>query len=182
MTHRQYFRRYRLSAAQYGEILVAEAFRGQKLGDSQPCYDVLTSAAALVDALHGAGVPYSALSGPEAEVRIQVRSKLSESRSGRASVVHCKTTDLEGSKRHAAMTHLVVILVHPGDRFDAADGGLEGTIRRAWLIPHEAAAKLRCKKGQEKYIAVSQLAGEHPAEGVIEITGLLASVAERELV
>jgi hypothetical protein len=79
------------------------------------------------------------------------------------------------------MTHLVVVLVHPGDRFDGPDGGLEGTILRAWLIPHEAAAKLRCKKGKEKYIAVSQLSRENPADGVVDITRLLGSLAETEL-
>jgi hypothetical protein len=83
-THRQYFRRYRLSAAQYGEILVAEAFAGQKLGDSQPCYDVLTTDGKLAAALQAAGVSCAIPAHRGAEVRIQVRSKLSESRSGRA--------------------------------------------------------------------------------------------------
>jgi hypothetical protein len=113
-THRQYFRRYRLSAAQYGEILVAEAFGGQKLGDSQPCYDVLTTEEKLAAVLEAAGGSYGVPADRGAEVLIQVRSKLSESRSGKASVVHCKTSDLEGSRRHSGMTHLVVVLLHPG--------------------------------------------------------------------
>jgi hypothetical protein len=40
MTHRDYFRRYKLNAEQYGEILVFEAFGGLKVGDAQPGYDV----------------------------------------------------------------------------------------------------------------------------------------------
>jgi hypothetical protein len=39
-THRRYFERFSLSVAQYGEILVAQAFGGEKRGDGQPCYDV----------------------------------------------------------------------------------------------------------------------------------------------
>jgi hypothetical protein len=180
-THRQYFRRYRLSAAQYGEILVAEAFHGRKLGDSQPCYDVVTNAGKIADALRGAGVHFDVSSDRQAEVRIQVRSKLSESRSGKASVVHCKATDLEGSKRHAGMTHLVVILVHPGDRFGGADGALEGTVQRAWLIPHDAAASLRRKDGAVQYIAVSQLSRDAITAGVVDVTRLLAAAADAPL-
>jgi len=39
-THRAYYKQFRLNVEQYGEILVAHAFHGEKKGDAQPCYDV----------------------------------------------------------------------------------------------------------------------------------------------
>jgi hypothetical protein len=89
-THRQYFERFGLSAAQYGEILVTAAFHGKKLGDTQPCYDVAATVSALKRALQDAGVEPGAVlpGGLDGDARIQVRSKLNQSPSGKASVIH----------------------------------------------------------------------------------------------
>lgn len=94
-THRRYFERFSLSVAQYGEILVAQAFGGEKRGDAQPCYDVAAGRNQFATALKGAGIDAQPLlSGvPDGDLRIQVRSKLSHTRSGQATVVHCKATD-----------------------------------------------------------------------------------------
>src|SRR5690348_15031762 len=104
LTHRAYYRRFQLNAAQYGEILVAGAFQGRKMGDTQRGYDILVNRERFRDALQEAGLN----SGPMLvsvsgqDVRIQVKSKLLKTSSGNASVVHCKSGDLE------AMTHLAV--------------------------------------------------------------------------
>ena len=168
LTHRQYFQTYKLSVAQYGEILVAQAVAGEKRGDTQPCYDVLADAAQLGDLLSRAGVDRTSpvWPAPETEVRIQVRSKLRNTPSGTATVVHCKETDLQG------MTHLAVILVSPAD----------GTIAHAWLMTSEAAARLRKKdEGRIQYIRVSQLKSEPLPDGVVDITPPLAAAADRPL-
>jgi hypothetical protein len=58
-SHREYFRQYRLNVEQYGEILVADAFRGQKIGDAQPAYDVEVSGDTFVDTLRTIGIDAS---------------------------------------------------------------------------------------------------------------------------
>lgn len=110
-THRHYFQRYRLSVAQYGEILVAQAFCGKKMGDTQRSYDIVTSNAVFNAALKSVSTdnPFLPCSDSTEDIRIQVRSKLDGTAYYKASVVHCK----EGDLVDGGMTHLVIVLVHP---------------------------------------------------------------------
>jgi len=88
MTHQDYFRKYRLSLAQYAEILVAQAFDGKKTADGYRGFDVEN---AKINGRRG---------------RIEVKSKWTKTPGGKATVIHCKE-----NKR--AMTHLAVVLVEP---------------------------------------------------------------------
>jgi hypothetical protein len=96
-THRHYFRTYKLSPAQYGEILVAAAVSGEKKGDAQPCYDVLADAAGLRVLLKKSNVDPESPAWPhhEEKVRIQVRSKLTHTPAGKPSVIQCKESDFK---------------------------------------------------------------------------------------
>jgi hypothetical protein len=150
-TPRHYVRRYQLNVAQYGEILIAEAFHGRKLGDGQRGYHIATSKEAFIDALHIAGIDAetptpSRLTG---QIHIQVKSKLNQTASGRATGVLCKDTDLE------AMTHLAVVLVHPGARIPGGDPMNEGLILQAWLLTRDRAVVLRQKLGMRSTSALT---------------------------
>jgi uncharacterized protein (DUF433 family) len=161
-THRQYFQTYKLSAAQYGEILVAQAVDGEKKGDAQPCYDVRADAGGVRRLLERANADaHSPVWPREGEVRIQVRSKLTLTPSGTATVVHCRDNDFK------EMIHLAVVLVHP-----------DGTIENAWLMTSDTAARLRKKKGATQYIRVSQLKSQPPLDDVVEITSVLTAAAD----
>jgi hypothetical protein len=178
-SHRYYFRRYQLNAAQYGEILVAEAFHGRKMGDAQRGYDILTPQASFVDALRSAGLrPEQILfAGLSTEIRIQVRSKLAETPAGgKASVLHCKESDLH------AMTHLAFVLVHPGSRVSGSDPTQEGQIVHACLMTRAKAAALRQKDGKVQYIRVNQtkcVGGLN--DGLVDIKHMLSSVANAQI-
>ena len=181
LTHRDYFRTYQLSAAQYGEIFIAQVFRGKKLGDSHRCFDVRARPAALKDVLRAAGADEHSPLWPRTEddVRIEVRSKLNRTPAGgKASVIHCKDSNLDGLRsEHSPMTHLAVVVVHPGSR-GRAHPAEEGRIIHAWFLTREAAKELRSKPGQEQYIRLSQLATAPSPAGVISITSLVAAAAE----
>lgn len=173
MTHRLYFRSYKLSAAQYGEILIATAVDGEKMGDTQRCYDVRADAKGFKHLLGRTEVDAtSPLWRLEGEVRIQVWSKLTHTPGGTASVIHCKKSDFE------LMTHLAVVLIHPGGKDNAP---LQGTIVDAWLMTSDAAAELRKKKGATDYIRVSQLRTPPLPEGVVSIRTVLAAAADTPL-
>lgn len=76
-SHRAYFRKFRLNPEQYGEILVAEAFHGQKMGDAEPGYDVLVSVSDFTAALNEIGVNFPEMLSVQSDsVRIEVKSKL----------------------------------------------------------------------------------------------------------
>jgi uncharacterized protein (DUF433 family) len=173
-THRDYFRKYQLSAAQYGEILVAQVFRGQKLGDSQRCYDVEAGADSLRQVLRAVGADEGSPLWPQTDecIRVEVKSKLSRTPGGVASVVHCNDFKFDG------MTHLAVVLIEPNG---GSDLGAEGRIADAWLLTRDTAAKLRPKPGVEQYIRVSQLRGATAGDGVLSITSLVAAAAELPL-
>jgi hypothetical protein len=178
LTHRAYFRRFQLNAAQYGEILVAGAFQGRKMGDTQRGYDILVNRESFQNALRAANLDSEPMliSVFGQEVRIQVRSKLLRNPSGNASVVHCKSGDLE------AMTHLAVILVRPGSRIPGDDPTEEGQIAHAWLMSRDTAAVLREKKGKEQYIAVNQLTGPSASTGyLLDIRQMLSSEADKSI-
>jgi hypothetical protein len=178
-SHRYYFRRYQLNAAQYGEILVAEAFHGSKMGDAQRGYDILATQASFVDALRSAGLnPEEMLfTGLSTEIHIQVRSKLAVVPSGgKASVLHCKESDLQ------SMTHMAFVLVHPGSRVSGSDSTQEGQIVHACLMTRDTAAALRQKDGKVQYIRVAQtkcIPGLN--DGLVDIKHMLSSVANAQI-
>jgi hypothetical protein len=174
MTHRRYFQLSRLSVAQYGEILVAQALAGTKLGDAQPCYDVLVPWERFVDAIRTVHPEAASWPAPSTDARLQVRSKLNKTGSGVARVVQCKETDFK------EMTHLIVVLVDAGARTEGGVMDDEGRIEHAWVISAESARRLRQKPGKVQYIAVRDLLKTPPA-GAIEITPLLVRAAEVEL-
>jgi hypothetical protein len=146
--HRDYFRRFRLNVEQYGEILVAHAFRALKLGDEQIGFDVRVPRAEFVRTLRAAGIDAEQLidCGEASEVRIEVKSKLSNTRSGPAEVVHCGETKLDGVARknctYSGMTYLAIVLVHPGSRA-SGDPKEEGVIVEAWLLPSSMVKAMR---------------------------------------
>ncbi|MGH7176836.1 MAG: hypothetical protein ACREJC_05590 [Tepidisphaeraceae bacterium] len=176
-THRLYFRRYQLNVAQYGEILIAEAFQGKKMGDSQLGYDILVSKGAFRNALRNAGLNLELMrtSPFNDEIRIQVKSKLNETPHGKATVVHCTDSNLK------AMTNLAVVLAHPGSRIPGGDSSREGLIIHAWLMTRDKAAALRKKQGQVKYIRVNQLKDVASKGDLIDITEMLSWVADARI-
>jgi hypothetical protein len=179
-THREYFRRYRLNVEQYGEILVADAFRGIKLGDAQPGYDVLVRKALLIEALDSIGADATRLSLDE-EVRIEVKSKQSVG----ASVVHCNECKIYGAPNRVdklPMSHLAVVLVHPGERLKGNDPTEEGRIVEAWLMTRDIAVELRKKEGKTQYLRVRDIKlGARPGGDVISIRDLLERSSETEI-
>jgi hypothetical protein len=162
LTHRDYFRRFRLSVEQYGEILVAAAFRGEKMGDSQRGFDVRISTTDFIEVLKGAMINagqavVEKMVSPSFgdEIRLEVKSKVSKTNSGGvAYVVHCNESKFEDrtSKngiQKLAMTHLAVIIVNPASRLES-ESDEKGTIQHAWLMTREMAADLRKMKSQSK--------------------------------
>lgn len=174
-THQEYFKRFHLNVEQYGEILVAHVFNGMKLGDAQPCYDIETSGQKVRQRLLAEGASPEAvdrcLSGSGcAPVRIEVKSKLAHTPSGRASVIHCSDNKINGARSYQPATHFVVILF---------DGEGSGTAAHAWFFPREIAQQLRQLQTKSQYIPVSLLkkASLNDSEGVIEICGLMNKAA-----
>jgi hypothetical protein len=91
-THRAYFKRYCLNVEQYGEILVAQVFRGTKKGDAQPRYDVETSDQNVRDGLLASGAPRAAVENSlsaitDNTVRIEVKCKLAHTSASKASFI-----------------------------------------------------------------------------------------------
>ncbi len=178
-THREYFTRFRLNVAQYGEILIAQVFQGEKMGDSQRCYDVETSYEKIRAnfAAHGTvqEIVKSCLSifrcVGDGNIRIEVKSKLERTSSGTASVIMCNDGKFDGVKKYLPATHFAVIL------FDN-----EGNAKNAWLFTSETARKLRTQT-KSKHISVSSLTkgspnGEHK---LIDISGLINVEASKPL-
>lgn len=144
MTHREYFTKYHLSVQEYGEILVALVFEVKKEPSGTKGYDVKAS-----------------ISGQEA--RIEVKSKLARTRTGKATVVHCHNNKFA----KGAMTHLAVVLV---DDY--------GKVVEAWLVTRDDAQRLRRQNTKSKYINVNQLRG---FAGKQNITSKLDEAAGREV-
>jgi len=151
------------------------------MGDAQPGYDVCVEPSAFREALRTIGI-----TAPEdiCEIRIEVKSKLSRTGAGNASVVHCNDCKLDGriSKRGAqrpGMTHLAIIIVDPGSRA-AGDPNHEGRIEYAWLLSAQKARDLRNKKGKTQYISVQQLQKESPSK-IFLIADLLNRAADRKI-
>jgi hypothetical protein len=129
------------------------------MGDAQPAYDVEVCNGVFVAKLRAHGIDPQVCSTDAAEkLRIEVKSKLSQTEWGRASVVHCSDIKLNGrcSKtgvHSKGMTHLAIVIV---------DAGIEspedkGRITNAWLVSVERACELRRKLGKTQFIAVAQL-------------------------
>lgn len=88
-THLEYFKKYQIGVAQYGELLVALAFKGKKLLGRQLGYDVEAT-----------------LEGRSS--KIEVKSKLSNPPRFKATAINCKDTQLQGS----TLDYLAVVLVN----------------------------------------------------------------------
>lgn len=178
-SHRDYFRRYRLNVEQYGEIVVAEAFGGEKMGDSQPGYDIRIGVAAFLNALRAAGIDTARMVlDQRQEICVEVKSKLSRTSTGNARVVHCSESKLSGKRpkpgrQCAGMTHMVVLIVNPGSR---AGDEQEGHIEHAWLLNAGTAAELRRKPGKAQYISIPQL---EQCKDCLEIAPLLNGAADK---
>jgi hypothetical protein len=150
-SHYDYFRKYKLNVEQYGEILVAQAFKGKKKGDAQHGYDILIDKASKVisklqDTVTGKKKIKSFFPYPNKLVRIEVKSKLSITNAGKASVVHCSKTKLADKRAKEGMTHLAIVIVQPGSRTEGKGKkavGKEGVVERAWLITRDVADRLQ---------------------------------------
>jgi len=173
-SHREYFRRYKLNVEQYGEILVAQALGGEKMGDAQPGYDVRVRRSAFIKVLQKARTKLG-LPRRDEEIRIEVKSKLSTMKSGKATVVHCGDTKFDGARGEEGMTHLAIVIVHPGSRTEGQDPTLEGEVDRAWLLTRRVAKSLRTK-GKSRYIPLRKV--EEPITEKIDIEKILNRAAE----
>lgn len=177
-THRAYFKQYRLNVEQYGEILVAHAFRGEKKGDAQPCYDVESTESNVRAGLKTAGASPAAIEScvpvQNCVVRIEVKCKLARTASGKASVIHCRNK-LNGVRQHLAATHFAVILF---------DGEGNGTVEEAWFFTAAIAQKLQHKDTKSGYISVREVREKASTgtDGIIDIRTLIDNVASSALV
>jgi hypothetical protein len=178
VSHRDYFRRYKLNVEQYGEILVAEAFGGEKKGDAQVGYDIEVG----IEALRRLEITAFSPSREDGSIRIEVKSKLSRTNCSQASVVHCNDCKLNGSKSkkgilRRGMTHLVILLVNPGSRLESGDGRREGWIENAWLLSRAEVERLRRKDIRSSCIYVRDLRHCPITDSFLEITSLLNDAA-----
>ena len=159
-TLRDFFRRYRLSVEQYGEILVAELLNGVKMGDVQPAYDVYTTP----ERMEQGDCPIRDKIVPEnGEVRVEVKSKATITSGGKATVVNVGKVKMGGVRRHPPMTHMLVVLVEP-------EGEREGNIAEAWLLDLEFV--LGHRQGESQYLNVGVLrqAAKMGEKGIWEIS------------
>jgi len=175
-THQRYFRQFRLNVEQYGEILVAAAFEGDKLGDAQPCFDIRASKKAVHGALVSGAVAAdqsTACLGEALELRIEVKSKLSWTGTGRANVIHCRNK-FESVRGQPPATHLAFLLF---------DGAKTGMATHAYLLSCDAAMSLRRMDTKSQYIPVPAVcrAGAAAMPGIVDITALINGVAQRPL-
>jgi hypothetical protein len=183
-SHRDYFCNYALNVEQYGEILVAGAFGGRKMGDVQPCFDVEVKTADFRTTLSVLGLEpakLNALLVPEGDtVRIEVKSKATYTDAKvsvitEGTVINCGDNKLNGVSRggttYDPMTHLAVVNVND-----------DGTFKSAWLLSAEVARSLRTT-GKSPYIPTAALrdAADAGRLGVVNIAGLLEGVAARAL-
>lgn len=178
LTHRSYFKQYRLNAEQYGEILVADAFHGEKKGDAQPCYDIEATESNVRAGLKTAGASPDAIEScalvQNGVVRIEVKSKLAHTKCGKASVIHCRNK-LNGVRQHLAATHFAVLLF---------DGEGNGAVEEAWFLTTAIAEQLQRKNTKSGYIPVTAVrnAASTGEKGIIDIRMLIDNVASSALV
>lgn len=177
-THRAYFKQYRLNIEQYGEILVAHAFQGEKKGDAQPCYDVEATESNVRVGLQAAGASHTAVDKclaihADNAIRIEVKCKLACTSGGKVNVIHCRNK-LKGLRQHAAATHLAVILF---------DGEGNGPVGEAWFFTASSAEQLQRKDTKSGYIPVPAVrkAASMGKDGLIDIRTLIDDAASRAL-
>ena len=179
-TLRNFFRRYDLSVQQYGEILVAMLLNGCKLGESHPSYDICTTQELMKE---GGCMIRDMLVSKDGEVRVEVKSKLAETQSGRASIVNVSEAKMGGKRRRgetiSPMTHMIVILVNP-------DGETKGNVDNAWLLNSDSVPQLLrggARGGTRKHINISDLrkGGEAEDGNIREISEHFSEVLSRPL-
>ena len=78
------------------------------------------------------------------------------------------------------MTHLAVIIVHPGPR-NNEDSDREGLIEIAWLLSAKKAREMRRKDRKTQYISIRQLKDECSSADYLEITSLLNIAANKHV-
>ncbi len=177
-THRDYFEQFRLNVEQYGEILVAQAFRGEKKGDAQRCYDVEAKESDVRIGLQQAGgsttAMYTCLASHSGGVlRIEVKCKLARTASGKASVIHCSKAKLEGVGLHSAATHFAIII------FDQERNGI---VKEAWLFTVNTAKQLLREGKKSKCLYVTDIRNAASVGyTLIDIRTLINDVACRPL-
>lgn len=179
LSHRAYFCKYGLNVEQYGEILIAQLFKGEKLGDAQRGYDVAVMQEDFKEVLRTLGInePTFLLGSSTPTVRLEVKSKLSETGNSKATVIHCKDTKFDGrgsqGKTFDPMTHLAVVIVKPK----------EGFIENAWLMTRDVAASLRAVNTKTQYIPVSNVrkAAATLNASVVDVASYLREVADKPL-
>lgn len=182
--HQEYFVRFQLNVEQYGEILAAQAFGGRKCGDDQPSYDVEVTNAVAQENLKSLGVDgpeAHRVLGPDHMLRIEVKSKLSLTNSGKATVIHCSDNKFYGVRRanreHSPMTHLLFIKVAPQSIAEESNP-LAGQIEAAWLMSRAQAAELRCRgKSTVKYIGVADVESMGRTGLLLDVRDALQKVA-----
>jgi hypothetical protein len=180
-THRKYFERFRLNVEQYGEILIAQAFHGKKMGDAEPCFDVETTKQKMIASLKAARISKqdsrACLNGLHDEtVRIEVKSKLWSTPGGRAYVIHVNDNKFKGvrrenGKKYSPATHFAVILV---------ENQKNGEVKEAWIFPSKVALELRKRHTKSKYISVPSVR-QTTKSGVLDITDFVREVADARL-
>ena len=178
-THQEYFRTFRLNVEQYGEILIAHIFEGTKMGDAQPCYDIDATNQNVRAALLATGIAQETVEAclprtTAGSVRIEVKSKLAYTPTGRANAIHCSENKIAGVRTFLPATHFAVILF---------DGEGNGTAAHAWLFRAELAQQLRRADTKSRYIPVPSLAkgSFEPSAGVVEISQLINTAASAPL-
>lgn len=182
-THQEYFRQFRLNVEQYGEILIAHVFKGKKMGDAQPCYDIETTEQNVRAQLLASGTSHETVEGCLAghsgsSIRIEVKSKLAYTPTGRANVIHCNENKFKGrntgKRSFQPATHFAVILF---------DGEGRGRAVNAWLLRTETAQQLRRAETKSRYIPVPSLtkAKFDSSAGVVEIAELINKAATTPL-
>jgi hypothetical protein len=179
--HRDYFRHFRLNVEQYGEILIAQAFRGIKMGDEQVGYDVKVAKSDFISVLRTPG-----LCLPDEDLRIEVKSKLSPtSKGGKAEVINLRETKITGCerRRQLGMTHLAVVLVRPGSRAKRANDE-EGRIAEAWLLPRAEVIAMRdntTRKGRSLSVREIIASIARNRDSILDIKPLLELAADAPL-
>ena len=158
-TLRDFFLRYKISVEQYGEILAAELLNGCKLGDSQPAYDIHTTQERMTES----DCPIrDIIVSDNGDVRVEVKSKFTETSGGKATVVNVGKVKMAGVRHHLPMTHMIVVLVESiGER---------GNIAEAWLLDLDFVRSHRQGKTEYLNVGVLRRAATTGEEGIWEIS------------
>lgn len=188
-THRTYFRKYNLTVAEYGEILIAQMFGVAKMPDAQPGFDVQVPYPYFVKTLRELGDKSNGLlsSIEKDDLRIEVKSKLCITHSGEAEVIKVSEVQTQGKTKAngrilLGMTHLAVVIVFPRP-LDVSDLKEHGRIQHAWLMACSTAESLRKTDTKSRYIPVKDVREKAElADGeIVDCTVFLNEVADKPL-